>query len=81
MTILTLAVNTSHVYIGLIFPKPRINFILAGLILLLILTSLALLITGLGSSLSLFAISLSLGVNLLALQSELKGGGSWPVQP
>ena len=66
-----LIVNSkSQIYLSATFPKP--NFIIASLMLLLCLTRVDLSVTGLGSLVSLFFISVSLALNFVALQNEIK---------
>ncbi len=66
-----LIVNSkSQIYLSATFPKP--NFVMVTLMLLLCLTMVALVTTGLGSLVSLFFISVSLALNFIALQNEIK---------
>lgn len=66
-----LIVNSkSQIYLSATFHKP--NSIIIMLTLLLCLTMVALAVTGLGSLVSLFFISVSLALNFIALQNEIK---------
>ena len=64
-----IASNGSYICISAIFPKP--NFAIGILALLVALTMVALATTG-PSLIAIFLISLSLGANLLALESEIR---------
>ncbi len=66
----TIASNGQQVYMSAVFPKP--NLAMFFLMMLLAWTIVALAVTGLGSIISLFFISVSLAITLVALEGEIK---------
>ena len=64
-----IASNGTQVFVRAVFPKP--NFVMVTLMLLLCLTMVALVTTGLGSLVSLYFLSASWGLTGIALKTEI----------